>query len=314
MSREVRRVPLDFDWPLEQVWDGYITPDRLLEDPCPDCERGRSPRAEYLYALWYGNASFGPASTGSTPLRHDTPAVRAFAERNIAHSPSYYGNDDAAVVREAQRLADLWNGMWSHHLSQADVDVLIDNGRLTELTHTWDPEARQRRKTEPPVRPTAEEVNIWSLSGWGHDCINAHLVISARCAHEGVDDTCRTCEGHATIEKYPGQRAEAEAWEWTQPPVGDGWQLWETVSEGSPVSPVFTSADELAEWMTLPERGRKRLSRDVARRFVADGWAPSFVGTPGVGIVSGEAWVGGFADPATVPNDASELTVGGEER
>jgi hypothetical protein len=32
------------------------------------------------------------------------------------------------------------------------------------------------------------------------------------------------------------------------PPKGDGWQLWETTSEGSPSSPVFKTADELAEW------------------------------------------------------------------
>lgn len=33
-----------------------------------------------------------------------------------------------------------------------------------------------------------------------------------------------------------------------EPPVGEGYQLWETVSEGSPMSPVFASLDELSEW------------------------------------------------------------------
>lgn len=32
------------------------------------------------------------------------------------------------------------------------------------------------------------------------------------------------------------------------PPVGEGYQLWETTSEGGPVSPVFASLDELCEW------------------------------------------------------------------
>jgi hypothetical protein len=31
MSREVRRVPLDFDWPMNEVWDGYLRP-RTLDD------------------------------------------------------------------------------------------------------------------------------------------------------------------------------------------------------------------------------------------------------------------------------------------
>jgi hypothetical protein len=32
------------------------------------------------------------------------------------------------------------------------------------------------------------------------------------------------------------------------PPEGEGFQLWETTSEGSPVSPVFESLEELCEW------------------------------------------------------------------
>lgn len=31
-------------------------------------------------------------------------------------------------------------------------------------------------------------------------------------------------------------------------PQGDGYQLWETTTEGSPVSPVFQTLDELCEW------------------------------------------------------------------
>lgn len=31
-------------------------------------------------------------------------------------------------------------------------------------------------------------------------------------------------------------------------PLGEGYQLWETTSEGSPVSPVFKTLEELCEW------------------------------------------------------------------
>ena len=37
MSREVRRVPLDFDWPLNKVWKGYKRPSRLDGDTCHAC-------------------------------------------------------------------------------------------------------------------------------------------------------------------------------------------------------------------------------------------------------------------------------------
>ncbi len=33
-----------------------------------------------------------------------------------------------------------------------------------------------------------------------------------------------------------------------EPPVGDGYQLWEYTSLGSPISPVFDSFEKLCEW------------------------------------------------------------------
>ena len=36
---------------------------------------------------------------------------------------------------------------------------------------------------------------------------------------------------------WPGYLEE----ERREPPIGDGWQVWETVSEGSPVTPVFAT-------------------------------------------------------------------------
>ena len=39
-----------------------------------------------------------------------------------------------------------------------------------------------------------------------------------------------------------------DEWESFAPEEGEGFQLWETTSEGSPQSPVFASLEELAEW------------------------------------------------------------------
>jgi hypothetical protein len=279
MGREVKRVPLDFDAPLDEVWHGYLMPDRLHGNDCPDCKNGYSPRAEFLFDLWYGNAPFRPTKR----LRPDTPAVREFAERNVTRSPDYYGTGEAVIRREAQRLATLWNGQLCHHLRQADVDALVEAGRLMDITHTWVP-GDGWQKIEPPVAPTAEQVNEWSLRGLGHDSINASVVIGARCEREGVSDICATCGGHASVEAYPGQRAEAEAWEATEPPEGEGWQLWTTVTEGSPMSPVCASAEDLAAWMSrnpcLP--AGESPTFQTAMAFIAKGWAPSFVGRGGV--------------------------------
>jgi hypothetical protein len=288
MGREIKRVPVDFDWPVDKRWQGYLMPDRFRENPCPDCKNGYSPHAQNLFDLWYGYLPFHPASNGSVPLTADTPAVRTFAERN-------YGAGGSAIVAEAERLANLWNEQWSHHLNAEDVAALVEAERLTDLTHTWDPENRWQ-KIDPPVMPTAAEVNEWSLRGLGHDSINASVVIRARCQRDGQPVVCASCQGHASQEAHEGQRAEADAWERTEPPSGDGWQLWETVTEGSPVSPVFVTAEALARWMST-DRGSRWAphARDyeTALRFIEVGWAPSGMGSEGSGFVSGVDAVGG---------------------
>ena len=56
---------------------------------------------------------------------------------------------------------------------------------------------------------------------------------------------CTVCKGEgldpAAAEKY-------NAWKEEEPPKGKGWQLWETTTEGSPISPVFETAEKLAAW------------------------------------------------------------------
>lgn len=298
MSREVKRVPLDFDQPLRKVWPGYLRPDTFAERDCPDCENGYSPQAQHLHDLWHGHLPFDPTSTGSEALTAHSPAVWAFAQRNVANAPDFYGTGDAAILREATRLANLWNGMWAHHLTQADVDALVTAGRLMDFTHAWNPETRRNEKIEPPITPSAEQVNDWSLRGFGHDSINAWVVVRSRCEREGFPVECATCGGHGSLEAYPGQRAEAEAWERTEPPTGEGWQLWETVSEGSPISPVFASADGLAAWMSDPERGDKWVPAEVAAKFIEAGWAPSGFASERTGVVSGVEFVGMWSEEA----------------
>jgi hypothetical protein len=270
-------------------------PESLREDPCPACKNGYAPAAERLYDQWYGKAPFDPASTGSTLLTPETPAVRAFAERNVANAPEYYGAGEAAIVQEAERLIGYWNGMWMHHLAQVDVDALVAAGRLMDFTHTWSAATRWQ-KIEPPVTPTAAQVNEWSLRGMGHDSINASVVITARCEREGLREICENCDGHATVEAYEGQRAEAEAWEREEPPVGEGWQLWETVSEGSPITPVFATPEELARFMVGHSWGsqteRMASSFDVAMRFIDAGWAPSGGWSPEYGVETGVELIG----------------------
>jgi hypothetical protein len=275
MGREVRRVPLGFNWPMGKVWEGFLTPEWLREASCPDCKNGYSRDAEHLFDLWYGYAPFQPEDSGSERLTEEAPAVRRRAERNVAGSPAFYGGGgEEAIVRECKRLAGLWNGRWMHHLRQQDVDALIAAGRLRDFTHTWIRESGwQPRDPRPQV--TAREVNEWSLGGLAHDAINAGAVIRARCEAEGLDLLCDTCQGHGYLETFVGQRALAEAWQSIDPPTGEAWQVWETVSEGSPTTPAFETPGQLAHHLASPSLSYA----DALAWITGTGWAPSMIVT-----------------------------------
>ena len=92
-------------------------------------------------------------------------------------------------------------------------------------------------------------------------------------------------------------------WEWTSTPpereyYRPKWtdeertclQMYETVSEGSPVSPVFETADGLIDYLVNngdfwdQYRGTGGWNRENAESFVKAGWAPSMMLIPGVGI------------------------------
>ncbi len=71
------------------------------------------------------------------------------------------------------------------------------------------------------------------------------------------------------------------------------YQVYETVSEGTPVSPVFATREALVEWLVNDGSGMgiggvpQRLSRKAAEAFVNAAWAPSAIGLEGQGLYSG---------------------------
>lgn len=114
------------------------------------------------------------------------------------------------------------------------------------------PYLRETLSRAPFPTPDLAEVTT-GLAGrapfapFGHDAIDAWNATKAIVKAAGLDDDawgiCPACQGNA---RHPDD--SFDDWEATEPPVGDGWQLWETTSEGSPVSPVFETAEGLASW------------------------------------------------------------------
>lgn len=171
--REVRRVPLDFDWPVGEVWPGNVMPDDLALPLCPDC---------VVTERWPGAP---PYSDGLSPTGRS-------AEKSSRH-------------------------------------IL---GRSC----------------------TAEEFGALQA--------------------QGTDPWCANCQGRAHCASVEQQTAY-DAWLPKPPPVGSGWQLWEATSEGSPMSPVMATAEELAAWMSQPDRHPgDRWEVETALRWITQfGWA-----------------------------------------
>src|SRR5689334_12540536 len=108
MGRKLMRVPMDFDWPLKKVWEGYLNPIQPLT--CEKCEgRGDSEQVRYLYDKWYG---FG------------WPAEWVWC-------------DDSHTRR--------WNkAAWHNNLDEDDVQALIAEDRLWDFTRV--PRTEEQRQ------------------------------------------------------------------------------------------------------------------------------------------------------------------------
>lgn len=79
----------------------------------------------------------------------------------------------------------------------------------------------------------------------------------------------------------------------------DHFQIYETVSEGTPVSPVFESIEDMINWMVQPiDRSleynigkdwqcMQGMTREQAERFCKSGSSPSLIVRPGISITAG---------------------------
>lgn len=214
--RTLKCVPLDFQWPLNKVWEGYINP--------------------YPSPLTCNLCDGSSYNTETKQIADD-----------------FYGFE----VEDRSRA-------WYDKITQDEVQALVDAGRLWDFTRVpLNDEQREvvRKKIADGGNswlpydngriPTADEVNECNRKPGlhKHDAINRFILIEARAKRLGVFGKCSVCNGEGTL-PHPNEaiRKLHEEWKKYEPPTGAGYQLWETCSEGSPVSPVFASAEELADW------------------------------------------------------------------
>lgn len=220
MGRELRKVALDFSWPIDQVWKGYLNP--YHSQQCKACDgTGHNPATKKLSDEWY---SF-----------------------------------DKAQWIDVSRNKRYNNLAWQNHLTEIEVEALVRAGRLSDVmgyscrfdkeTNTWwgwfD---NEKREIPQPQFPTPEQVNEWNRRGMGHDTINRWICVEARAKHLGIYGKCEHCNGEGEIWQSEEIKKLHDDWEEFDPPSGEGFQLWSTTTEGHPMTPVFKSLEELCQY------------------------------------------------------------------
>lgn len=205
--REVKRVPLDFNAPLNQTWSGYQPP--AWRDCPANCINGQTVAGRYLEMLTHLILLLGDDARRPDHVTH--PWLRA-----IPLGPGRKPSSDALEL--------------SRGLAGRSGDLL------------------------------------------GHDAIDRWTATKKIITAAGLDPkvwgTCKVCKGDAI---HPDDAEAADKWERTDPPTGEGWQLWETVSEGSPLSPVFQTPNALAEW------AEAHATPFAGFRWTAKQWLDSFL-------------------------------------
>lgn len=295
MGRQVRRVAAYFDWPLDVPYEGFLRPDAIQPVTCPECQGdAMSPEGREMHQRWWGYIPFYPEQTGSTPFTAEDPEILEYARAKIMDSRAFYDDylgsrGDETARREAARLCRLWNGMWQHHLSQEDVDALLSSGEAEGLTHRFCYDTREWVPLDRPV-PTQREVNLWTLNigRSGPLSVPGYAIQKAEAARRGVQLECARCAGEGATFRDDAHRQAFDSWEPTEPPAGEFWQMWETVSEGSPITPPCATPEALARLLAHEDAVRDDgMGYGSWLTFIAGaGWSPTGIGR-GEDIVPG---------------------------
>jgi hypothetical protein len=101
------------------------------------------------------------------------------------------------------------------------------------------------KKCEKPKMPEIKDVKEWCQK---QCALDIYTYVKARAESLGFYGYCEWCNGSGEIWQTKKIKKLHDNWESFEPPLGDGYQLWETTSEGSPISPIFKTLDDLCEW------------------------------------------------------------------
>lgn len=233
MNKQIRHVPLDFDYPLNVVWEGFKNP-FPGPNPCYTCNE-----TGYNYT--------------TLKVFNDYGDTQGYGFR------WYYRYDS-----DGRKLVEKYPGAcrrWMDRITQEEFDeyLKIEGNRYEDK------------------KITLEEAN--RVCRW--DSWDQRRLVEIRAKRLGVFGLCKYCDGQGSFWLTSLDKDNFENWQPYDPPHGPGWQVWETVSEGSPISPVFPTAEELIQYL-VTEIG---YTPEEAQSFCKTGFTLS------AAIIRGVGWV-----------------------
>lgn len=120
---------------------------------------------------------------------------------------------------------------------------------------------------------------------WGY------LLPALYCQCSEEDEDCPVCDGEHSVQPVVEPPTYPYDYTFTYGEEDYGWQMWQTVSEGGPISIVCDSPEELAHWLednNAPSFGYDTATYEQWLRMIkGPGWAISAVRIPGKGLISG---------------------------
>lgn len=245
-AHTVERVPLDFDWPLDEIWKGYVNPHYV---PCDTCDGdGDTVAAHWLSSVSYILAMLGEWAAderGAHPWLNEFPLAPHRIRKDLrALYPRMRGGpmpppDAYETQRPGQDMVDLLTG-------------LVRDAKYPRRDSLF---TRERHYVYKAILKAAGMPTKWGV--------------------------CPDCKGSGVEADH---YKDYKRWRSKKPPRGRGWQVWENVSEGAPITPVFATADDLVDYLctkgtTWDQKryGKGPWRREAAVQFVKDMGSPSLV-------------------------------------
>lgn len=156
---------------------------------------------------------------------------------------------------------------WVHPMDETGREIPLEEGPFSKALSDWKESKRQ-----------------WDL-GFVMDCLKGDWVWKPKDA-DGLSFDDWVGEKPAPHQYMP---------EW-EPEDLTHIQMYETCTEGTPISPVMETPEELARWLAdngASSFGSSTASYEAWLSTIKRGWAPAGVLISGSGITSGVEWMEG---------------------